>query len=298
MAIERDFSILNVNKPAGLTSRDVVNRIERLVRPTRAGHAGTLDPLATGVLVVCLGRATRLVEYIQRYPKRYCAEFRLGCTSDTEDIEGTVVELPNACRPEFSALGAALERFLGTIAQVPPAYSAIKVSGERAYAKARRGETVALAPRSVEIYGLQLLSYEYPTLTLQIDCGSGTYVRSLGRDLAREVGTEAVMSRLKRTAIGPYRIEEAVALDALSAETLEDHLLRPETAMGLLPTVVLEREEVIRVVRGGRIRASQGKLSAQATDGGDFAGLDEAGQLVAILRAEGDRWRPVRVFSR
>src|SRR5437868_5550844 len=138
------FALLNVNKPAGITSRDVVNRLQRLVRPAKVGHAGTLDPLATGVLVVCLGQATRLIEYVQQMPKTYHGTFLLGRESDTEDIEGDVKELPNAPRPSRAEIDAALPQFVGRIEQRPPAYSALKVGGERAYDKARRGEAVVL----------------------------------------------------------------------------------------------------------------------------------------------------------
>src|SRR5262245_7182097 len=170
------FGLLNIDKPAGVTSRDVVNRVQRLVRPLKVGHAGTLDPLATGVLVVAIGQATRLVEYLQRLPKTYQGTFLLGRTSDTEDIEGTVIELTDTSIPTEQQIQGALPQFLGTIDQTPPAYSALKVSGQRSYDLARRGQAVDLAARPVEIHDLQLVRFAYPELELLIRCGSGTYI--------------------------------------------------------------------------------------------------------------------------
>src|SRR5436190_8799230 len=198
------FGLLNVDKPSGLTSRDVVNRVQRLVKPHKVGHAGTLDPLASGVLVVCVGPATRLIEYVQRMPKRYLATFLLGRRSETEDIEGAVTELTDTPVPTVEQAHGALPNFVGRIQQLPPAFSALKVDGQRAYALARKGETPDLQPRPIEVYSVELVEYSYPQLVLDIRCGSGTYVRSLGRDIARALGTEAVMSALVRTEIGPF----------------------------------------------------------------------------------------------
>src|SRR5438034_4937061 len=156
------FGLLNVDKPAGWTSRDVVNRVQQLVRPHKVGHAGTLDPLATGVLVIALGPATRLIEYVQRMPKSYQGSFLLGRTSDTEDTQGTVVELPTASIPAKEDILAAIPKFVGTIEQRPPAYSALKIAGQPAYKLARRGESVELVPRRVEIYSIEFVRYEYP----------------------------------------------------------------------------------------------------------------------------------------
>ena len=225
------FGILNVDKPAGLTSRDVVNRIEGLVRNVKCGHAGTLDPLATGVLVVCVGPATRLIQYVQRLPKQYRAVFQLGRKSVTDDVEGDVELVAGAPEPTRVQIEAALPQFLGDVEQRPPAHSAIKVDGQRSYERARRGEEFELPARTITIHRLEILRYEYPELELAIECGSGTYVRSLGRDLAAALGTAAVMSALVRTAIGDFRLEDAVALDALTNSTLAEHLQPPIDAL-------------------------------------------------------------------
>ena len=174
--------LLSLSKPSGMTSRQAVDVVQRLARPVKAGHAGTLDPLATGVLVVCVGGATHLIEYVQRMPKRYTATFLLGRQSPTEDVEGAVVELPHAPVPAGEQIEAAAQRFVGRIDQRPPAFSALKIHGRPAYKLARQGRPVTLQPRPVELYRIEVKSYRYPELILEVECGGGTYVRSLGRD--------------------------------------------------------------------------------------------------------------------
>ena len=205
------FGLLNLNKPKGLTSRDAVNRAQRITgKRVKVGHAGTLDPIATGVLVVCLGPATRLIEHVQRMPKRYRGTFLLGCRSPSDDVELEPKLLTDPPIPTREQVEAALPAFVGDIQQVPPAYSAIKLGGQKAYDLARRGDAPDLPPRPVTIHAIGVARYEYPELVLDIHCGSGTYIRSLGRDLAAALGTAAVMSELERTAIGEFRVEDAV----------------------------------------------------------------------------------------
>jgi tRNA pseudouridine55 synthase len=275
------FGILNLNKPAGVTSRDVVNRVQRVVRPHKVGHAGTLDPLATGVLVVCIGPATRLVEYIQRMPKRYVGTFVLGCESDTEDIEGDVRQLPTAPRPEPEAIFAALPAFLGRIKQRPPAFSALKVQGRRAYQLARCGRHVELESRAIDVHSIQSARYEYPRLTLDVTCGSGTYVRSLGRDIALAVGTGAVMAALERRAIGEFRIETASGPESVTRDNVQQLLLPPVLAVAALPRMGVGPEDIARIARGQEIGA-QDRLEAD-----EVAAVDARGDLVAILVPRG-----------
>jgi tRNA pseudouridine55 synthase len=282
--------LLVVNKPQGVTSRDVVNRVQRIVRPAKAGHAGTLDPLATGVLVVCVGQATRLIEFVQRMPKRYVGAFLLGRRSDTEDIEGTVVQLDDPPVPAESELRAVLPRFVGRIEQVPPAYSALKVAGQRAYDLARAGKEVTLAARPIDVHAIELVNYDYPHLTLDIRCGGGTYVRSLGRDIARAVRTEAVMSALVRREIGPFHLESALEEDALTAETIAAHLRPASDAVGALASITVTPEEATELSHGRRI-ANGASLAAE-----EIAALDASGRLVAILEPDGERLKPTRVF--
>jgi tRNA pseudouridine55 synthase len=285
------FGLLNIDKPAGLTSRDAVNRVQRLVRPHKVGHAGTLDPLATGVLVVAVGQATRLIEYVQRMRKTYQAVFQLGRTSDTEDVEGAVVELPGALTPTRRELESAIPKFIGTIVQRPPAYSALKVAGRRAYQLARKGEAVELAPRPVEVFSIEIVRYAYPELELIIECGSGTFVRSLGRDLAEELGTGAIMSALRRLAVGPFRAEEGLVLDQVSRETIEKRLISATQAVRELPQVIVDRGEAARLSLGQSI------VNRFGVSGDEVAALDWARRLAAILVPAGRmELRPVKCF--
>jgi tRNA pseudouridine55 synthase len=286
------FGLFNINKPSGITSRDAVDCVVRIVKPDKVGHAGTLDPLASGVLVVCVGRATRLAEYVQRMRKEYTATYQLGRTSDTDDIEGAVVELADAPVPSRQAVEQALGGFVGDIQQRPPVYSAVKLAGQRAYARARRGESVELAPRTVSVYEIRLVEYEYPKLVLDVTCGAGTYLRSLGRDLGQTLGSGAVMSALVRTAIGDFTIDEACPLEALTPDTVAQWLLPPTRAVAELPQVQLTADEERHVLMG-RMIARPGIAPAP-----EYAALSEAGELVAILVPRGsDRLGPVRVFA-
>ena len=275
--------ILNLNKPAGITSRDVVNVVQCLAgRKMRVGHAGTLDPLARGVLVVSVGPATRLIEYIQQMPKTYRAEFLLGCHSDTEDTDGQVTRLETPLVPSEEEIRTVLPQFTGRILQRPPAYSALRIAGRRAYDLARKGKQIELAPREIVVYQLLLDEYNYPKLGLTIQCGSGTYVRSLGRDLAESLGTAAVMSALERTAIGRFRIEEAVDPDSLTPENWTDALLPPVMAVSHLTKLTLDDEAVRKIQDGLTIPRPKGIDPAA-----DTVAVDQTGRLIGILTGRG-----------
>jgi tRNA pseudouridine55 synthase len=286
------FGLLNIHKPIGMTSRDVVNRVAALVRPDKVGHAGTLDPLASGVLVVCIGPATRLVEYVQRMPKAYTATFMFGRQSPTDDCEGPVTELDDAPEPPRREIETAISRFIGEIDQVPPVYSAVKVAGRRSYRMARKGETVELSPRKVVIHRLKIVEYEYPELTLIIECGSGTYIRSIGRDLANALGTVAVMSSLVRTSIGPFRLEQAIEVESLSFATVEKHLLAATLAVATLPRVTLTASELEEIANGRAIP------HGHPTGAAEIAAVDEQGLLCALLAPlESGLLRPTHNFA-
>ena len=278
------FHVLNINKPPGPTSRQVVTRVKHLVKPHRAGHAGTLDPIASGVLLVCVGKATGLIEYAQALPKSYRGTFLLGHTSETGDIESEVtpVEGPVPATPE--QLVAALPRFTGSISQRPPRHSAVKIAGRRAYELARKGIEFEPETKPVEIHRMSVVQYEYPQLIFDVQCGSGTYIRSLGRDLAEALGTSAVMTALVRTAIGPFTLDSAIHFDAVNA-AWQDHLLPPAQLMGSLPRITITAAELNDVRHGRNIAAPPETLQLAAD--AKIAAFDASGDLVAILRRHG-----------
>ena len=266
--------LLALNKPAGVTSRDAVNVVQRAARGAgwgkrvKVGHAGTLDPLATGVLVVCVGKATKLIARVQALPKTYRAGFRLHASSPTLDIEGDVTPVPDPPAVTADDLRAVLPRFVGTIDQTPPAFSAVKVAGRRAYALARKGEEVKLAAKPVVVHRLDLLGCDGGRFGLLIECGSGFYVRSLGRDVAAALGTAAVMDELTRTRIGGFQIADAVDPTGVTAETLPGLLSLPFGRFGL--PVVSVTEQQAADLRGGRTAAAPGGA-------GECGAVDPAG---------------------
>src|SRR5688572_7034997 len=213
--------VIVIDKPAGVTSARAVDAVKRLLpRGTKVGHAGTLDPFATGVLVLLVGRATKLCETMMDQPKAYEATVKLGATTETDDPESPERVTANVQPVDRAIVDAALQHFRGTIMQRPPAYSAIKVAGRRAYDLARRGQETALEARSVQVYRIEAMKYEYPLLDLSIDCGRGTYVRSIARDLGERLQTGAYLTQLRRTRVGAYTAHEALSLDSLRRETI------------------------------------------------------------------------------
>ncbi|HIK96326.1 MAG TPA: tRNA pseudouridine(55) synthase TruB [Planctomycetes bacterium] len=278
------FGVLNLNKPAGVTSRDVVNVVQRLVKPAKAGHAGTLDPMATGVLLVCVGAATRLISLLQRSSKTYVAGFRFGQRSDTDDCSGIVTDVPiDGDVPSEQQVRDVLRTFIGTIEQVPPAFSAVKVNGQRAYAKARRGESVELKSKSVHVFAIDVIEYAWPNLTLQIECGSGTYIRSIARDLGESLGCGGLMTSLERTAIGEFPVAAAIAPESLSAESIVTMMTDPIRVVADMPTYQCnsDDEELVRI--GRQLSISKSKL--HIPDGTDAAQVSE----IAVVSADGTR---------
>jgi len=295
------FGLLNIAKPAGVTSREIVDQIQRLVRPAKTGHAGTLDPLATGVLLVCLGRATRLVPLIHELHKVYRATFLLGRTSQTDDIEGTIVEHPMARQPTLARVLAVLPEFVGRIEQTPPAFSAVRVAGRRAYKLARQGQEVGIAPRPVVVNRIDLLDYRYPEVVLEIECCTGTYIRSIGRDLGTRLGCGAVMSALERTAIGPFTTQTAIASETLSRETVPDLMLPATAATGHLPHMVVDAAGVRALSNGRNVVLGAPRVGRVAQSGDRpqlVAVTDQTGRLVALAEFAGVQLLPRTVFTR
>jgi len=269
--------LLVLNKPQGITSRRALDEAQRWFPGVRLGHAGTLDPLATGVLVVCLGQATRFVEYVQRMPKSYKATFRLGAFSTTDDADGEIEPIANPRRPSAFEMDSALAGFIGEIEQVPPTFSAAHVEGRRAHKLARRGEQVELQPRRVRIDNIEVLRYQYPELEVIIDCGKGTYIRSIARDLGRRLGCGGYVGKLERLRIGPFRIEDAVPLTA-DAEDAQARVLPAWAALAEMPRVILNAEQARRLRLGQRL-PWPGPVE---TSEREVLAVDELGRIVAI----------------
>ncbi len=295
----RTDGVLVVDKPAGPTSFDVVQRVRRLLGAEKAGHTGTLDPAATGVLAVCVGEAVKLQRFLAEGDKSYQATVAFGAATDTEDAEGTIVERGDASALESAAVAGVLPRFLGAIAQTPPMYSAVRVSGRRLHEAARAGESVERAPRTVAIHALELLSFERAPdglvrVRLAVRCGKGTYVRTLAADLGRALSVPAHLAALRRTATGPFDLSRALTLevaDALAqAGRLEERLVPPEEALDFLPAARLSAAQAREVVHG---RA----LPFAGVPPGLACALDPDGRLLAVCASDGRALRPVRVFA-
>lgn len=288
------FGLLLVDKPSGMSSHDVVQVVRQNASIQKVGHTGTLDPIASGLLVLCLGAATRLSEYLIKKDKRYLARLRFGTATDTHDAEGAITQesLPI---PTVDQVRAALSDFHGQIEQVPPAHSAIRVQGKRAYELARSGEKVELPPRPVTIHELQLSEYNPPDLTLEIHCSSGTYIRALARDLATSLATGAHLISLRRTQVGSFHIDQAQPLADLQASFDGDGwrsaVVGAAEALPELPAVRLGMEQLDDVRHGRRLRDP-------SAASGLARGLSQDGDLVAILEGddEGSQWQPRKVF--
>lgn len=275
------FGVINVSKPAGATSRDIVNQVQRAFPgKLKAGHAGTLDPLATGVLVVAVGPATKLIQYVQHLPKTYIGSFRLGLQSDTEDISGNVVPVVGAARIEESDFENTLENFIGTIQQTPPQFSAVKVDGQRAYKAARRGQKVDIKSRPAKVHSIRLLEFDYPNCQIEIVCGKGTYVRTLGRDIAKSLNSDAVMTDLERTAIGEFLIKDAHDVSGNFDGTIDSIVEDPVSMVGSLPKVELHSAEVERLRHGIRLDSADWKIPESIDE---VAATNQKGQLLAVL---------------
>lgn len=295
--------VLVVAKPVGPTSHDVVGLVRRLAATKRVGHGGTLDPFASGVLPVFLGRATRLVEYHLADRKRYRATVCFGASSTTDDLEGALTPAAGPA-PTRGGVETALAAFRGEIEQRPPAYSAIKVAGRRAYALARAGQDVELAPRAVTIHAIEIVTWDdatpgEPVAVVDVECSAGTYVRSLARDLGAAVGSAAYLGALTRTASGPFALAAAIDLDEVRAAAADGRdaiaaRLLPIDAGLDLPTVVVPDAAFTAISRGQAIGVPPGTPALDA--GVPVRIVDGAGRLLAIARLSGTKLAPDKVL--
>lgn len=285
--------VLPVNKPAGVSSRRVVDAVARALAMRAVGHAGTLDPIAAGVVVVCVGHATKLVDYLHTLPKRYVGHFLLGRSSPSDDTELPVVLEESPIQPTRVQIEATVAALRGPIMQRPCTFSAVHVDGKRAYDLARRGRDVQLEPKEVTIHRLEVLEYAWPRLILDVECSTGTYIRALGRDLAESLGTRAVMDGLVRTAVGPFEQEHAMPLENLQADdagSVAAASLRPASvAVSHLPAATLTSDLVEHMSRGGILPPKVVPASASHHDA--VAAVDQHGMLVGILRPHRAGWR-------
>jgi len=288
--------VLVVDKPIGLTSHDVVQIIRRGTGIRRAGHTGTLDPRASGVLVVLVGPAVRLSEYVSASDKRYQATIRLGSSTDTYDADGTAtsptVSVDSITEEKFTEV---LQNFIGTIEQVPPPYSAVKVKGRKAYEMARQGEEVDLEPRTIQVYSLEILEWASPEVVIDVYCSSGTYVRSLAHDLGRDLGCGAHLIGLRRTKSGRFTLRDAVPLrrlqESFTAGDWYRYLIPAAEALADWPMVELDADQVELVRHGHRVPAAPGSKAWAR-------GVSQQGDLVALLEFDTDtgEWQPKKVF--
>lgn len=296
--------ILNIDKPAGWTSFQVVAWVRRLSGTGKVGHAGSLDPSATGVLLLCLGQAARISQYLMDLSKTYRAEIALGTATTTYDIEGEPTFRGDPSAVDEQQLRQALSQFVGEIEQAPPAYSAIKAQGRPAYLYARRGRPLTLTPRRALVYRLDLVAFAPPTLTVRVECGKGTYIRSLAHDLGQRLGCGAHLKSLVRLAIGPFTLEEACPLDKLEAAfrggDWRGLLLPLDLGLGHLPAVTLDLEAEKDVRHGVSLREDRFALPSwgRADDGQRLRAYAEDGSFVAVLRFQASTrlWRPEKVF--
>jgi tRNA pseudouridine55 synthase len=288
--------ILNINKSGGLTSHDVVAKIRKLTGQRKAGHAGTLDPMATGVLLVCLGQATRLIEYLVPGRKQYRATIRFGQETDTLDADGEIVAQAGALALTETRLRQLLPAFTGTLQQIPPIYSAIKQAGQPLYKRARAGETVEVAPRPITIFTIEWVAWQPPDLIVDVTCSPGTYIRSLARDLGQAAQTGAHLAALSRTASGRWSLAGAVSLETLTASpaTWTQYLHPPHEAVAHLPAAALNPQTTLQVQYGQQV-----SIPVDDPEGDLLRAYTEDGRFLAILtrtEAGAKLWQPKKVF--
>jgi tRNA pseudouridine55 synthase len=284
--------ILLVDKPEGPTSHDVVAMARRALRTKRVGHTGTLDPFASGLLVLCLGSSTRLAEYLSGLPKSYSATIRLGVATTTDDSTGESISTGDASGVSREALLEALAAQVGEIDQLPPFFSAKKVDGERMYEAARRGEVVERKPSRVTITSIDLIAYDPPMAEIDVECGSGTYIRSIARDVGESLGVGGHLTQLRRTRVGTHDVADAVTVEQLADEAAVRRAFRPPSAaVAHLPSLVLG-DAGVAALKHGRAVPHAGTVPA----GGPIALLGAAGELLAIGERIGDDVQPRKVF--
>ena len=296
---------LNIDKPIGMTSTQVIGRVRRITNAQKLGHAGTLDPLATGILPIALGEATKTIQFAQDHDKIYRFTITWGESRNTDDSEGEIISSSDK-RPTEQEILDLIPSFIGDVQQTPPKFSAIKINGERAYNLSRAGKDVEMKPRTVSIYDLTLISSTTDTAIMEMECGKGTYVRSIARDMGEILGCFGYISELRRTEVGVFSENNAISLDELEKIMLSSdpdlYVLPVETVLDDIPALALTDDEIERIRHGQNIRL----LSRQDVDRLDVAGIDEMTDLIlaignnkpiALLKKDGIELHPMRLFN-
>ncbi|MBI1214881.1 MAG: tRNA pseudouridine(55) synthase TruB [Alphaproteobacteria bacterium] len=296
---------LNLDKPQGLTSTQALGRVRRILNAQKLGHAGTLDPLATGILPIALGEATKTIPFVQDRDKVYRFTVTWGEARNTDDCEGETTETSDA-RPTKAQIEAEIPKFIGDIEQLPPQFSAIKIDGQRAYALARKGEEVEIEPRTVTVYNLTLLGATEDTAEFEMECSKGTYVRAIARDMGRNLGCFGHVSALRRLAVGNLTENDAISLDEfekiMQSSTPDQVLMPVETVLDDIPALAMTDSEISRIRQGQTLKF----ISRQDIDRFSVAGIDEDTDLIlavgdnrplALLEKNGIELHPVRLFN-
>jgi len=292
--------ILNINKTTGMTSHDVVAKIRKLLKQKRVGHAGTLDPAASGVLPICVGHGTRVAEYLSESGKAYRAEILFGIVTDTYDREGSILRTSDTRKLSLASIEERLPHFMGAQMQMPPLYSAIKLQGQPAYKRMRAGEEITLEPRPIEIYALHIVTWQAPVLTLDIECSKGTYIRSLAYDLGEQLGCGAHLAGLIRTRSGPFTLEKSSTLeqltDIIEQGTLSEYIFPADYAIQQYPALHLDEETSTRVLHGNAFHAELPVLQPESNLARIY---NDKGSFLAIAHwdAEEQMWQPKKVFG-
>jgi tRNA pseudouridine55 synthase len=291
--------IFNINKATGMTSHDVVAKVRKLLKQKRVGHAGTLDPAASGVLPICVGQATRVAEYLSESGKAYQAEITFGTVTDTYDAEGTILQTMDTADLTLARIEEILPHFLGPQMQLPPRYSAIKLQGQPAYKRARAGEEITLEARPIEIYQLQIIAWHTPRLTLAVECSKGTYIRSLAHDLGTRLGGGAHLTALIRTRSGPFSLADSIILEQLAEAftlgTSNKYLFPADSVLQDYPALHVNATIVERVMHGNAFHYD----AQTAQPHTEYARIyDMMGHFLAIAAwdIEQEIWRPKKVF--
>jgi len=291
--------IFNIEKRTGMTSHDVVAQMRRLLQQKRIGHAGTLDPAASGVLPICVGLATRVAQYLSESGKAYQATLVFGLETDTYDAEGDVVRTAPTHDLQRRTIEEALTHFRGQQMQTPPRYSAIKIQGQAAYKRTRAGEEITLTPRPIEITHLEIVHWQPPRLVLDVECSKGTYIRSLAHDLGQMLACGAHLAGLVRTRSGPFVREESITLEELATASAQDRLAQyvypADHALAHYPALHLDESEAARVLCGNPF-----SCDTPQTERSLARVYNQAGQFIAIAHWQPacDRWQPQKVFVR